>query len=147
MKTFRHLTELFGLRPLFGYHDLDLLHETSPGDGQEIPVSSSELGAEASTHSSLSTQGVDGPAVQGGEASAAGHPNSDVVDWGAVREGIAELRTVLVDALAWLDEIDPTAAGLTKAKVRYDTSINVVTAPDELALRRQQAMQLPYWPI
>lgn len=114
MKLFNSLLGVFGMRHPLGLHDLDLLDETSPGDGQEIPVSSSELralrsGTEASTHSSLSTQGVDGPPVQSGEASTGGHPN---VDWDVIREGMASLRTTLVDALAWLDEIDPTAAGL-----------------------------------
>lgn len=46
---------------------------------------------------------------------AAGHP----IDWDIVREGLAHLRAVMTDAIAWIDEIDPTPDGL--AQVAADT--------------------------
>lgn len=120
MKTFHQLRTLFGLWPANGLHDLDLPDDSAAWPPSlKDPVSRPELRAlkcdiEASTLMPC-TSGVDGPAAQGGEASAAGHPN---MDWAVIREGMAELRSVLVDALAWLDEIDPVAAGLATSSIR-----------------------------
>jgi hypothetical protein len=136
MKLFNSLLGVFGMRHPLGLHDLDLLHEPS---AIETPAIAS---ADASTPLQPASAGVDGPPVQSGEASTGGHPN---VDWDVIREGMASLRTTLVDAVAWLDEIDPNAAGLTKTTVRYDTTVNSHSAVDELAARRQQTG--PYWPL
>lgn len=54
---------------------------------------------------------ADGSAAPVEEAGAADHP----LDWDAVREGLANLSAVLTDALAWIDEIDPTPGGLAQA--------------------------------
>ncbi len=42
------------------------------------------------------------------QAGAVGHP----IDWDNIRSDLAHLRSVLLDALVWLDEIDPTPTGL-----------------------------------
>ena len=63
------------------------------------------------------------PPVNGGTAGrartdspgAAGHPNQWPIDWDIVREGLAHLRAVMADGIAWIDEIDPTPAGLAQA--------------------------------
>ena len=52
--------------------------------------------------------GVDGPTASTEQAGAVGHP----IDWDNIRRDLAHLRSVLEDALCWLDEIDPTPTGL-----------------------------------
>ena len=43
-------------------------------------------------------------------------PNVEpATDWDAIRDGIAELRTILSDALDVLDRLDPTPLGLAQA--------------------------------
>lgn len=51
---------------------------------------------------------------------AASHPSQWPIDWDVVREGLANLRATLIDAVAWIDEIDPTAAGLAQAAAVTD---------------------------
>lgn len=51
---------------------------------------------------------------------AASHPSQWPIDWGVVREGLANLRATFIEAVAWIDEIDPTAAGLAQAAAVTD---------------------------
>lgn len=81
MSKFRTFTELFGLRAL---HDLDTIHEPSATGADPWPPNL-----------------TDRPAAQGGEASAAGHPNDDEVVAAlrdAFRGELDHLRQVLTDA-------------------------------------------------
>jgi len=55
----------------------------------------------------LGRPGVDGPAAPTCPG-AVGHP----IDWDGFRRDLNSLRSVLTDALCWLDEIDPTPGGL-----------------------------------
>ena len=93
----------FGLwsRPLF---DADLPDE---------PSTRPELRALNCVDSSPrhGSPGVDGPTASTEQAGAVGHP----IDWDNIRRDLAHLRSVLEDALCWLDEIDPTPAGLADA--------------------------------
>lgn len=61
----------------------------------------------------LGRPGVGGPAAPGSPPGAAGiHPSQWPTDWDNIRRDLAHLRSVLTEALAWIDEIDPTPAGL-----------------------------------
>lgn len=90
-----------------GGHDLDLPDEPLS------PVSQLErrLGTdtEASASARLEAVMADGPTAPDGYSGAVGHLPTD---WANIRRDLAHLRSVLQEALVWLDEIDPTPRGL-----------------------------------
>lgn len=55
---------------------------------------------------------TDGPAAPESPGAAGIHPSQWPTDWDNIRRDLAHLRSVLTEALAWIDEIDPTPAGL-----------------------------------
>ena len=56
--------------------------------------------------------GVDGPAAPTSPGAAGIHPLQWPTDWDGIRRDLAHLRSVLTEALEWIDEIDPTPSGL-----------------------------------
>lgn len=97
MNIATRIAQHFGLTPL---HDVDL------PDGPSTSVASSRPRLVDSSPR-LGSPGEDGPTASAEQAGAVGHP-----DWDNIRRDLAHLRSVLLDALCWLDEIDPTPTGL-----------------------------------
>lgn len=85
--------------------DLDTPHEPSAA-----PVFSAGLPADQSPR--LGRPGVDGPAAPTSPGAAGIHPSQWPTDWDNIRRDLAHLRSVLTEALEWIDEIAPMAGGL-----------------------------------
>lgn len=105
MNIVDRLTNLFG-RYSFDQHTDQALALLEP----------SATDAPAIAHADASPLRLLPPAVEDGPAAptsrgAAGHP----IDWDIVREGLAHLRAVMTDGIAWIDEIYPTPTGLAQA--------------------------------
>ena len=109
-------------------HDVDLLDEPG-GTWPPDPVSRQELRALRSD-TEASTLGVDGPAVQGGEASTAGHPNqqrdeirallatADDILRDTLQDIVTRMSTIVREATAVVElvqQLDPTPIGLVRA--------------------------------
>lgn len=99
MSWFHDLREVFGLAP---FRDYDLPHEPST-------VRPPTLRA-VDTSPRPGSPGVDGPTAPVASG-AVGQPT----DWDGVRRDLDHLRSVLTEALAWIDELDPTPMGLAEA--------------------------------
>ncbi|MDD7813648.1 hypothetical protein PP713_13850 [Mycobacterium sp. CSUR Q5927] len=98
MNIFDRVAHHFGLTPL---SDVDLPDE--PKD----PVSQLErrLGTDTEASSpGLVRRLLDGPTAPGPHPGAVGHLPTD---WANIRRDLAHLRSVLREALVWIDEIDP----------------------------------------
>lgn len=125
MSLFNKLLDVFGLGAL---HDLDLIDE--PGRLWPVdPVSRSDTAASTLTPTSVAP-GVDGPAVQGGEASTAGHPNqqrdeiralletADDILRDTLQDIVTRMSTIVREAAAVVElvqQLDPTPVGLVRA--------------------------------
>lgn len=93
----------FGFAPPF--HDIDLPDE---------PSARPELRALHCADQSprLGRPGVGGPAAPESPGAAGIHPSQWPTGWDGIRRDLAHLRSVLTEALEWIDEIDPTPSGL-----------------------------------
>lgn len=95
--------------------DLDTPHEPS---ARKTPVVAH---ADSSPRTASAVPGVDGPTAPTSPG-AVGHP----IDWDNIRRDLAHLRSVLTEALEWIDEIDPTPGGLAAVAVDNEHSRAVI---------------------
>lgn len=101
MNVITEAMKFFGLPPRPFMTDLDLPDEPSPSAAPLRLVDASPRPG---------SPGVDGPTAPVASG-AVGQPT----DWDGVRRDLDHLRSVLTEALAWIDELDPTPMELAES--------------------------------
>lgn len=119
--------------------DLDTPHEPSAA-----PVLFPCAGSSADQSPRSGRPGVDGPAAPTSPGAAGIHPSQWPTDWDNIRRDLAHLRSVLTEALEWIDEIDPTAKGLARTTAVHSSvtvhNSHLCAITDITRQREQQAV-------
>lgn len=100
----------FGLAPL-PLHDADLPDEPSAAP-RPLLRAVVDTSAQRPTGGTAGIRSVDGPAAPASPGAVGIHPSQWPMDWDGIRRDLNHLRSALTEALAWIDEIDPTPGGL-----------------------------------
>lgn len=107
MSMFRRIADAFREWPFDVGHQLALAHDY---DLPDEPSTVRPVLRAVDTSPRPGSPGVDGPTAPVASG-AVGQPT----DWDGVRRDLDHLRSVLTEALAWIDELDPTPMGLAEA--------------------------------